>query len=336
MASIVDVAKHAHVGVGTVSRVLTGKGYVSESTREKVLKSVKELNYVPNELARSLIQNKTGKVAVIVPDLTNLFYTSFVDEVEYHLRKKGYKTLLCNSFGKESNEETYLSMIDQNLVDGIITASNLLSNTSYAKITRPIVSLDSVLSPSIPMVCSDHISGGYEAARVLIEAGCKNIIQFRDEVDLDIKNHSSEIQLTLHDFPYVTRHIEFEKEVRKANITYHDFQTKGTSDFSSIRELTLNAFEAVPDVDGIMATDVLAISCASVAMEKGIKIPEDLKIVAYDGTDYLDLFYPKLSRVIQPISDLAYHCVDTLHRLIEDLPLEANRIVLPISVDNYY
>ena len=332
MTSIVDVARHAHVGVGTVSRVLSGKGYVSEKTREKVMASVEELNYTPNEVARNLLQNRTNTIAVIVPDLTNRFYTSFVNELEYLLRKKGYKTLLCNSFGKETNEQTYLNMLDQNLVDGIITASNLLSNTSYARITKPIVSLDSVLSPDIPMVCCDHKTGGREAARMLIKAGCRHVLQFRDGVDLDIKNHDSEIELTVDDFPYVHRHIEFERAIRSADILYDEVQTIGASSLTKIRELAEKTYEAYPDVDGLMATDVLAIQYASVALSHGRRIPEDLKIIAYDGTDFLDLFYPKLSAIVQPIDQLAQACVDYLMQEIDHQVIPENRKILPVQI----
>ena len=333
MTSIVDVAKHAHVGVGTVSRVLSGKGYVSEKTRDKVMASVKALNYTPNEVARNLLHNRTNTVAVIVPDLSNRFYTSFVNELEYLLRKKGYKTLLCNSFGKETNEEIYLNMLNQNLVDGVITASNLLSNSSYAKITKPIVSLDSVLSPDIPMVCCDHKTGGQQAARLMIESGCKHVLQFRDGVDLDLKNFASDVKLTIDDFPYVKRHMEFERIIREQeDIIYEEVQTISASSLERIRNLAEQVYLSHPDVDGVMATDVLAIQYASVALSHGKKIPEDIRIVAYDGTDFLDLFYPPLSAIVQPIGQLADACVEYLIQQIEHEPIKNNRKILPVQI----
>lgn len=91
---IQDVAQKANVGVGTVSRVLNGSGYVSKDTEEKVLQAIEELNYTPNELARNPLRKKTSTIAVIVPDISNPFYSSLVNVIEKDLRIRGYKTLL--------------------------------------------------------------------------------------------------------------------------------------------------------------------------------------------------------------------------------------------------
>lgn len=88
MASIRDVAQRAGVGVGTVSRVLNGNGYVAEDTRKKIEMAISELEYTPNELARNLFRNKTGLIGVLVPDLDHPFFSSFVRETEIALYKK--------------------------------------------------------------------------------------------------------------------------------------------------------------------------------------------------------------------------------------------------------
>ncbi len=336
MASITDVARHAHVGVGTVSRVISGKGYVSEATREKVMQSVRALNYVPNELARNLLQNRTNTIAVIVPDFKNRFYTSFVDEVEFALRKKNYKTLLCNSFGKSSNEQEFLNMLDRNLVDGIITMSNLLSTTAYARVTKPMVSFDSALSPSIPMVYADHQTGGMEAARILIEAGCRKVLQFRDDIDLKLKNVSGDIVLTLDDFPYVRRHSAFEEYIRKAGAEYHETAYVDAHTIKEQKQLVEEIYDAFPDADGVMATDIVALEYAQIALSRGRRIPEDLKIIAYDGTDLLDLFPAPVSCIRQPVKDIAEACTSVLLTQIEGEQPESFRIKIPVQVQNIY
>lgn len=116
---IQDVAKKANVGVGTVSRVLNNNGYVSEKTRKKVEAAIEELQYTPNELARNLYHKKTNTIAVIVPDISNPFYSSLVNEIEQYLRMQGYKTLLCNTVGEKTNEALYLNMLERNMVDGV-------------------------------------------------------------------------------------------------------------------------------------------------------------------------------------------------------------------------
>ncbi len=336
MASITDVAKKAGVGVGTVSRVMSGKGYVSEKTKVKVLDAVKELNYVPNELARSLTQRRSNTIAIIVPNISNLFYSMMVNEIEQHLRILGYKMLLGNSFGEKTNEKNYLDLLDQNLVDGIITASSLLTEERYANIKKPVVSLDSILSPDIPMVCSDHTEGGQQAARMLIKAGCRHVLQFRDSIDAQIKTRGKGARVTVEDFPYALRHIAFEKVIKEAGIQYDEIPTNGAVGMADQRHLAEETFSLYPDVDGIMATDIVALQYAHVALAHGRRIPEDLKVVAYDGTDLVKIFYPKLNAIVQPIPELAKKAVGLLVSQINGEDIEEKKNILPIrTIENW-
>lgn len=331
MASITDVAKKAGVGVGTVSRVMSGKGYVSDKTKAKVLEAVKELNYVPNEVARSLSQKRSNTIAIIVPNISNFFYSIMVNEIEHRLRVLGFKTLLGNSFGEKTNEKNYLDLLDQNLVDGIITASNLLTEERYANINKPVVSLDSILSPDIPMVCSDHTEGGRQAARMLIDAGCRHVLQFRDSLDAQIRARGKGAKVTVADFPYALRHIAFEETIKEAGIRYDEVPTNGAVGMAEQRHLAEVTFSLYPDVDGLMATDIIALQYAHVALAHGRRIPEDLKVVAYDGTDLVKIFYPPLNAIVQPVPEIAERAVDLLTRQINGEIIEQKKHILPIS-----
>ncbi len=333
MASIVDVAQRAQVGTSTVSRVLSGKGYVSDATRRKVMEAVEALDYAPNELARNLLRNRTFIVAVIVPDISNYYFSTLVNEIERFLRKKGYKTMLCNSVGRQTNEEAYLNMLARNMVDGVITCSNLLDSADYGKITRPIVSLDSVLSPDIPMVCADHRTGGRAAASMLIRAGCKYVLQFRDSISARLADNEKGITASLEDFPYTLRHVEFQKAAEAAGVRYAEILTDAVC-MTPLRKLAEEGFMTHPDADGVMATDILALQYAHIAMAHGKRIPEDLKIVAYDGTDFVRIFYPEVCAIVQPIAQIAETAVELLLRRIEGQPIPNKRIILPVSIIN--
>ena len=331
MASISDVAKLAGVGIGTVSRVLSGKGYVADKTKEKVRAAIKELNYVPNEMARNLTQKRSNMIAVIVPDISNFFFSMIVNEIESLLRQFGYRTLLGNSYGERTNEKNYLELLDQNLVDGIITASNLLTEERYANIKKPVVSLDSILSPDIPMVCADHRCGGQKAAEMLIRAGCRHVLQFRDSVEDQILFRGKGSMVNVDYFPYVLRHIEFERVIRQAGILYDEISTNGAVGMTEQRRLAEEAFSLYPDVDGVMATDIVALQYAHVALAHGRRIPEELKVVAYDGTDLVNIFYPELNAIKQPVPDIAKKAVDLLLTMIRGEKPEKMRYVLPIE-----
>lgn len=331
MASISDVAKKAGVGVGTVSRVLNGTGYVADKTRIKVEAAIKELHYVPNELARNLTTQKSHTIAVIVPDISNMFFANLVNEIERKLRHLGYKTMLCNSNGEKTNEKAFLELLDRNLVDGIITASNLLRNENYAHISKPMVSIESILSPDIPCVCADHISGGRIAAQILIDSGCKHVLQFRDSVDALIKAAGAGDKITAEHFPFTLRHIAFEKTIKEAGIEYHEIFP--FEDYNGdAQKAAKEAFKLYPDIDGFMATDIPAVHFARIALEDGRRLPEDIKIVTYDGTPLAQMFYPPLSSIVQPTEQMAEIAVNLVMKKIKGEAIEKMQVIVPISV----
>lgn len=339
MASIQDVARHANVGAATVSRVLSGKGYVSKETREKVNASIKALNYVPNELARNLLYNRTNTIGVIVPDISNPFYSAFVNQLEFLLRQQSYKLLLCSSAGQKNNESAYLDMLQRNMVDGIITYSAMLENWQYTSIKRPMVAMDTALAPHIPMVTTDHAMGGRLAAEAMIHAGCRHVLQIRDAVgamlERKAQDDSSFQDINALDFQFVKRHAEFERVIREAGIQYDewtlDWDTYGVNAIAPCIDRILDQY---PDLDGFMATDIPALLFARKAMQRGKRLPEDVKVVAYDGTSLIQMCYPPISAVVQPSELLAEEAVRLLLMQISGEPIENNRIMIPVTIVN--
>ena len=105
---IQDVAKKAGVSPTTVSRVLNNRGYISEETREKVNRAMKELNYVPNDVARSLFNKRTNLIGLIIPTVSNPFFGELTFYIETICNSIGYKVLICNSLNNIENEKKYL------------------------------------------------------------------------------------------------------------------------------------------------------------------------------------------------------------------------------------
>ena len=176
MASIKDVAQKAGVGVGTVSRVINGSGYVAADTRKKIEQAISDLEYTPNELARNLFRNRTGIIGVLIPDLDHPFFSAFTRETEVALYKRGYKAMICNTVGSSNRERDYLNMLDRNMVDGIITGAHTLHWKEYVNRKRTIVALDQDFGPEIPMVGSDHAYGGKLAAEIMLKNNCKRVV----------------------------------------------------------------------------------------------------------------------------------------------------------------
>lgn len=138
-----DVAKAANVSTATVSRVLNEVPTVSPDIRARVLKSIAELNFKPNSIARSLKTMKTNTIAVVVSDISNQFFTELARQVEFVLENAGYDMLVASTDSKVRRENEILSMLDAKSVDGIILSpeSNDLSIV-VNKLSCPVVAVD--------------------------------------------------------------------------------------------------------------------------------------------------------------------------------------------------
>lgn len=299
MSSIKDVAKRANVGPATVSRVLNNTGYVSEETREKIKKAIEELNYTPNELARNLFKKKAGIIAIIVPNVAHPFFSEFVRCAEEELFKAGYKAMLCNTAEKTNVEHEYLEMLERHIVDGIITDVHTLDVEEYKQIDKPIVALDRYLGKNIPVVSVDHTEGGRMAAEVLVKNGCRKVLHF--------------CGAEMFEAPFLERHREFDRVMEENNVEVVSFEVEWNQfDEVYFKEAIAHVFEDGFDYDGIFGGDLPAIECMNECLRRNIRVPEDVKIVAYDGTYVTDIVEPKLTAIVQPIRELAKETVRIL------------------------
>jgi DNA-binding LacI/PurR family transcriptional regulator len=179
MATIKDVAKLAHVSVATVSRVINKKGYVNETTRELVLEAVNELQYVPNELARSLFKKQSRIIGIIVPHLTSYYFAELLEVIEDITVYHNYRLMVCNSQDNKERETKYLQVFQQYNIDGVILISNTTRIQDYKSLSIPIIAIDHKLTEDVPSVTSNNTMGGRLAAQKLVDCGCKKIIHFR-------------------------------------------------------------------------------------------------------------------------------------------------------------
>lgn len=315
MAGIKDVAKMAGVGVGTVSRMLNDSGYVSLDTRAKIEAAMKELNYTPNELARNLYYKKSGIIAVLVPNVSNPFFAKFVDCVEGELRKAGFKIMLCNTLKDVKAEAEYLDLLNRHIVDGIIAGMSSLDESEYSKIHKPIVALDRYLGEEIPVVAVDHKMGGRLAAEVLLRNGCKRILHFRS---------TAEKESLYHD-----RHAEFQKIMDEQGIeTYcYDLDWRRL-DIQYYHQVAEEVMEKNLKFDGVFGVDRLAIECMNGLIRQHKKIPEEVKIVSYDGTYITELVEPQISTIVQPIDRMAEESVKNLCELINGKKVKNKKSIL--------
>lgn len=314
VAKLTDVAKLAGVSPTTVSRVINKKGYLSEKTIQKVNDAMRELGYKPNNLARSL-QGKSAKlIGLIFPNIRHVFYAELIDKLEHELFKKGYKTIICNSEHDSEKEREYIEMLEANQVDGIISGSHNLGIEDYNRVTAPIISFDRNLSPDIPVVSSDNYGGGVLAAQTLVKTGAKDIIMITGN-----DNSNS---------PTGLRHAGFASILPDAPII------NVSSDFSPVRkEMEIKNILTQQKPDAIFASDDLtAILIINIAKELGISIPDQLKVIGYDGTYFIENYYPQLTTVKQPLEEIAFLCVELLLQKIEGKKVATTGYFLPVTL----
>jgi LacI family transcriptional regulator len=301
MASIKDVAKLAGVGLGTASRVINNKGSVKPTTREKVLRAIRELNYTPNEVARSFQSQSSKLVGLIIPTVWHPFFSELTYYVENELYKRGYKMMLCNSDAEANKEIDYLEMLKRHQVAGII-AITYSDFTGFGTIDLPMVSIDRYINDKIPHVASNNYEGGKKAAEALIKGGAQKLA-YVGGIPL-FKSSVSERKKAL---------IEVAKKHNRPYVVHETLPSDNQID------LTVKEFlKLYPDVDGVFtSTDLFAGALIKELNNQGKKVPEDVQVVGFDGIQNNDFFKPILSTVVQPVEGIGRKSVEILLNLID-------------------
>lgn len=178
-SSMRQIAAAAGVSVATVSHVINGSGRFSEDTRERVEAAVEEYGYVTNMAAKSLRMAQSRTIGMIVPDISNDFFSKIALHVERELATEDYSVFVCNSANDPARERDYFRTLASKQADGIICISGLRRlDGEFVPHGIPVVCIDRAPENDLgfPHVGSDNIGGGYMATEHLIERGCKNIL----------------------------------------------------------------------------------------------------------------------------------------------------------------
>ncbi|KGA96006.1 LacI family transcriptional regulator [Alkalihalobacillus alcalophilus ATCC 27647 = CGMCC 1.3604] len=302
---ISDVAKVAGVSPTTVSRVLNNRGYLSEKTKKLVYRAMEELDYVPNDLARSLYNQRSNLIGLIVPTTSNPFFGELAFHLENICDSKGFKVMICNSSNREDKEMKYWDMLSRNQVDGMIVVSYNRGVFNERKLSHPVVAIDHYLSEQIPVVGSDNYAGGKAATTLLLEKGCKEIIHLHGPTSLNT--------------PANLRKKAYEDVMCKNGVRPITLEVNEILNKQNQQRVIEQLFNTYPNVEGIFASDdMLAASVIREARLRNIEIPNQLKVVGYDGTEALQTFLPQLTTVQQPIEQIAETAIMKLVEMIEE------------------
>ncbi|MBC7217708.1 MAG: LacI family DNA-binding transcriptional regulator [Candidatus Caldatribacterium sp.] len=308
MASIRDVAKLAGVSISTVSRVINRRGKTSKETEERVWKAVEALQYRPNLLARSLRNQKTKLLGLLVPDIDSPFFARLAKYVEEAAYQKGYNLILCNVGEDPKKERNYLEVLIQRQVEGIIfprvsDESLLFRIPHLSKI--PYVVLDRTLEgEEAPTVKLDNVAAGVLAATHLLELGHRQFACIAGPQKISVSRER------LGGFLGKLAQAGIPPE--NVCVVEGDFKIEGgRRAMEKILDLLSPPFAL------FCMNDMMAFGAIQVARERGWRVPEDVSVVGLDNNPLCEVFSPPLTTVAQPFDRIAKLGISLLCKLIE-------------------
>lgn len=299
--TIYDVAKYAKVSVATVSRYLNNQGYVGAESRAKVESAIEALNYSPNSVARSLYKKQSKSIGFIIPDITNPFFPQLFRAVERTLINQGYSAVLFNSDDQLDRVSDFIETMKMGYAAGLIIVSDKIKEEHLAKLSMPIVAIDRIISKEIPSVTVNNYENAREAVRYLVQQGCSKIahIQGPDGV------YTSEERLRGY-------RDEIEAQGLPQIITCGEYELITSS------EAIINLLAEHPEIDGIFAgNDIMAVGVIKALAKLEIKIPDQIKVIGFDGIEWGTTITPELTTMEQPIEQIGVKSGELLLSIIE-------------------
>lgn len=309
-----DVAREAGVSLGTVSKVVNGIP-VGKEYKEKVEAAIQKLEYRINSYAKGLKSSQTYTVAVMVPNLISPFFAKLVDALNRALSARQYRMLFYATDYDPQQEQELVMLAEQQKVDGIIC----LSYNPNLKVSEdvPFVSIDRYFGAQIPCVSCDNYGGGRLAAEKLVENGCRNLAFLR--IGSKLTNEPNKRRdgfisaCEAMDVPYTLKIVDDYTPYAAFEGFLQEHYQGGKLDF-----------------DGIFCvTDALAHQIVMTLQTLGIRVPEDVQVMGFDGVRHFGDLEFTCSTVVQPVEDMAATCVDLV--LEKRASKVASLICLPVS-----
>ncbi len=318
MAKMSDVARLAGVSTMTVSRVLNDSTAVSPTTRKRVLDAMRELDYVPNAVARSLARGRTDMIALIVSDILNPFFTTLARGVEDRAQRYGYTLVVGNSDEKAEKERRYLDVLLARRIDGVILST---VGEAHLEVLQqrgiPVVLVDRVIrGAEVDSVVHDAYDGGRQIIEHLLERGYRKV--------MFIGGHprNSTIQDRLAGCRDTMRNAGLSLAVRLGRLD----EASGEEIAASVA-----AEGAIPEAL-VAANNLVAVGAVVELRRQGLCIPQDIGLACFGDLDLASQLDPFLTAVREPAYDLGRTAMELLKRRLEGSTEPAHHRVLPVEL----
>lgn len=316
-----DVAKKAKVSISTVSRVLNRQNIVNVATRKRVESAIEELGYRPNVFARGLMLRKSNILALVLPDLHGEFYSEIIRGANSRARQLGYQLMISSILQSEDGSSALAAVLEHGLADGLalmVSEVDAQTRKALSNIKIPFVVLDgSVEGIKHDCVTIDQVQGASSMAYHLIDkCGARRIIFLGglvtniDTLDRlaaykDVASKAG-VKIGANDVYHLDYHYESAYKLGVKKVT--EWASSGASVFA--------------------ANDEMAAGIIDAAIENGISVPDELRVVGFDDTRIAQMTRPRLTTVHVPMSSMGSSAIELLCQRLEDVNRPPTKLTL--------
>lgn len=321
--TIYDVAREANVSMATVSRVVNGNPNVKPATRKKVLNTIERLGYRPNAVARGLASKRTTTVGVIIPDISNIFFSELARGIDDIATMYKYNIILSNSDQNKEKELRLINNMFEKQVDGLIYmgAGITEEHVQQLRTSSVPVALAATIdaTETIPSVNIDYEQAAYEATTLLIENGTKHPIYISDIGDSVVNQKKLE---------------GFKKAIKEAKQELNEDYIIPTSiSYKSGEEVAKKIVEMGDYPKAIFAgSDELALGIINGLQDQGVQVPTDVEVVGFDNTRLATMVRPTLTSVVQPMYDIGAVAMRLLTKFMNKEKVDDQNVILPHQI----
>ena len=315
--TIKDIAKICGVGVSTVSRAINNHPDINPETKEKIMNTIKEYGYVPNNSARNLKRVDAKAIAVLVKGISNPFFANMIKVIEKECKKKHYYMELSHIESDEDEVDAALKVVKEKRLRGIIFLGGLFSHSDekLRKLTVPFVfstagSIPGNISKKLySNICVDDRKESARIVDYLIGLGHEKIAMVVAE-----PNEQSIGKLRLDGYYEA---LQAHDIAINPNLVYQTTNEVGHFSMENGYRTTKRLIESGEEFTAVYAmADVLAIGAIRALLESGLRVPEDVSVAGYDGIDVSGYISPSLTTIRQPVEDMAKNTVKLLFDII--------------------
>ncbi|MBU3110593.1 LacI family DNA-binding transcriptional regulator [Clostridium lacusfryxellense] len=305
--TINDIAKEAKVSHATISRVLNNSGYVKDETRKRIQKIIKDLNYTPSAIARSLSRSKTNTIGVIIPDINNPFFGEIIKGITQIADQHNLNIILCDTDDDKDKELKAINVLKQQRIQGLLITTSIYKDPNnnenliaLKNLGIPVILIDGhVECLEFSGVFIDHIKGAYEGTSILIKEGHTKIAIITGD---------------MNSRPAKERLLGYEKALEDYNIKLqNEYIFYGDYKYETAYKITKQILKMNNRPTAIFVTsNTMILGCIKAFNEEKIDVPSDMAIIGFDKLDMLNIIGMNISFINGPSMELGRTSMEML------------------------